>query len=125
MDVDGQTHGSPTRTPATAQWEVTDASTPPRLRDQRPEELTSSVQPESDAEVNPNGSVLFYYLNALLFYVLCSVLVFCPFLVYYILFCLILLSSSLFYFITSILNWTVVTTTPLGTNVQLAESVCG
>lgn len=61
-------------------------------------------------------SVLFY---SILFYSIC------PFLVYYILFCIILLSSSLFYFITSILNSTVVTTTPLGTKVQLAESVCG
>lgn len=49
-DVDGQRRLSPSRTPATAQWEVTDASTWPPPQKERQDELTSCGETESAAE---------------------------------------------------------------------------
>ncbi|KAM9856117.1 uncharacterized protein ACBR49_002248 [Aulostomus maculatus] len=49
-DVDGQRPSSPTRTTATAQWEVTDTTTCPAQQKERSDELMSCGEPESAAE---------------------------------------------------------------------------
>lgn len=55
-DGAGQRHSNPARTPATVQWDATDASTSPPPQKEQQDEPMSCGEPDSAAEVNSKSA---------------------------------------------------------------------